>query len=303
MFATFASVYLCCHCCSDECCSQNTLPYCFAPCWGKMDYNMGWLATWIHFSWEKAGPEEGNIGEHSISGRKSGSDRELRLFLRRDRICCQTKDVCKARLLSLQKLPRFKQKHHQGSSSVLCEKPSEEASHFQSIARSSCVTMCKHAWPASPMSCFTNEPKTLTELFQEVIWLLLFDYQNQVIHVDRRCQSCNCQEWPGKHKLKTWRSISSIGVSESRTENENMQTQMLVELQKHSSNSKTNRQNHVNKKNTRFADLAGAEPFPMQGCEKFVLKPLGFDAESIWSSSLWWWFHDDCSDAKSPFDS
>lgn len=151
--------------------------------------------------------------------------------------------------------------------------------------------MCKHAWPASPMSCSTNEPKTLTELFQEVIWLLLFDYQNLVIHVDRRCQSCNCQEWPGKHKLKTWRSISSIGVLESRTENENMKTQMLVELNC-SSNSKTNCQNHVNKKITRFADLAGAEPFPMQGCEKFVLKPLGFDAASILSSSLWW-FHDD----------
>lgn len=143
MFATFASVYLCCHCCSDEC-SQNTLP-CFAP-WGKMDYNMGWLATWIHF-WEKAGPE-GNIGEHSISGRKSGSDRELRLWLE-ETAFFERKMF--ARLLSLQKLPRFKQKRHQGSSSVLCEKPSEEASHFRSIGRSPCVTMCKHAWPASPM--------------------------------------------------------------------------------------------------------------------------------------------------------
>jgi hypothetical protein len=29
----------------------------------------------------------------------------------------------------------------------------------------------------------------------------------------------------------------------------------------------------------RFADLAGAEPFPMQGCEKFVLKCLSRKAQ------------------------
>ena len=153
--------------------------------------------------------------------------------------------------------------------------------------------MCKHAWPASPMSCSTNEPKTLTELFQEVIWLLLFDYQNLVIHVDRRCQSCNCQEWPGKHKLKTWRFYFvhwCLGVTNGKWKHANPDACWATKTQlKLEDKPPKPRQ----QKNTRFADLAGAEPFPMQGCEKFVLKPLGFDAESIWSSSLWWWFHDD----------
>lgn len=142
----------------------------------------------------------------------------------------------------------FRYKSYQGSSRsttrdpLRCFAKSHQRRHH--ISRASQEV---HVWLCASMHDLLH-PKTLTELFQEVIWLLLFDYQNQVIHVDRRCQSCNCQEWPGKHKLKTWRSISSIGVSESRTENENMKTQMLVELQKHSSNSKTNRQNHVNKK-------------------------------------------------------
>lgn len=72
----------------------------------------------------------------------------------------------------------------------------------------------------------------------------------------------------------------------SRMKNENMKTQMLVE-QELAAQLKLEDKPPKSRQITRFADLAGAEPFPMQGCEKFVLKPLGFDAESMLSSSLW----------------